>query len=190
MVSCSLEPSYHEIVPDLPDGSPEQSQPADNQRRDWIASALIPAIAALTGALIGAGVTIFITIYQINTSQHQAVDSFLRSQRQAAYATFLADANKLRNSSARYAYTHAPAHSDVSVLITKLTDDYYGIAILGPDNVAAGSAKIFVDGDCIGEDEHIRYYGFKCGHTPAEDLNKLSDDLVELNHEMSHALAS
>jgi hypothetical protein len=174
-----------------PNGAqPEQSKPADKQRRDWLVNALIPALAALSGALIGAMVSVFITIEQINANQHQAVDSFLRPQRQSAYAALLADAYALQNSSSRHIFsTFSPAPaSKIDAQITKVTNDYYDIAILGPTSVAVKSYKVWMDASCIGEDAHIGDYGFKCHHTLAQDINNILNDMGKANNEMTRVI--
>ena len=47
--------------------------PPEKRQRVRIDNTLIPAAAALAGALIGAAVSIFITVYQINANQSQIV---------------------------------------------------------------------------------------------------------------------
>lgn len=176
---------------DLSHGSPPgQSEPAGRSRRDWLANALIPALAALAGALIGAVASVFITIYQLNANQHQAVDNFLRSQRESLYATVLDDSNELRNSTALAVYNNVQNNSSINSLITKVTSDYYDVAILGPSNVAFDSYRIFVDASCIGEDKHIGTYGYKCGYTLIEDLNKLASDLGNANRDMTQVISN
>jgi hypothetical protein len=176
---------------DLSHGSPpEQYEPVGRPRRDWLANALIPALAALAGALIGAVASVFITIYQLNANQHQAVDNFLRSQRQSQYAIFLADSNELWHSTALAVLNNVQNNSSVNLLIRKVTSDYYDVAILGPTNVAVDSYRISVDASCIGEDKHIGTYGYRCGYTPIEDLNKLASDLANARRDMTQVISS
>jgi hypothetical protein len=151
-------------------------------------NALIPALAALAGALIGAMVSVFITIYQINSSQHEAVDSFLRTQRQSAYAAFLADANELRASATAFVYKKVKDSSDINSLITKVSNEYYSIEILGPFAVVFESSKVYLDAACIGEDMNIGYYGFKCGHTAVYDLNAISQDIAKASFDMTQII--
>jgi hypothetical protein len=126
-------------------GSP---RPEESSKRIRLDNTIIPAVAALAGALIGAAVSVIITVYQIKANQHQAVNDFLRSQREASYSTFLIDSNRLKSDWNSYFYEHATDLAPkMSSLFTKLNGDYSNLVIIGPSSVSDQSLKVVTSAD-------------------------------------------
>jgi hypothetical protein len=164
---------------------------AERNRRFKLENTLIPALAALLGALIGGIVTIILTIFQINANQTQAADTFLRSQRQATYATLLTDANELRYDWFYYQKNRAlTLANDINSLITKLGSDYSQVALVGPSDVANESYTVFIDASQMGATEHlgINTLGSSSSSAAVQYSTSFVDDLATLNHKMSQVI--
>jgi hypothetical protein len=116
------------------------------QQRIKLLNIMVPTIAALVGALIGAGASIIATVYQVNANQTQTASSILRSQRQVAYNTFLTDANQLGIEWSSYIFGRsAKAASEVASADGKLGIDYSNLYTLGPDVVTFYCFRTFGD---------------------------------------------
>jgi len=96
----------------------------------------------------------------------------------------------LRANAEAFVHENVKDSSSINSSITKVFNDYYSIAILGPSGVMAESTKVSTDAACIGEDMNIGYYGFKCGHTVVDDLNTISQDIAITNFDMTQIIGS
>ena len=69
---------------------------------ETIRAAKIAAIAAICGALIGAGLTAAPTFFTIRAEDSRATAEFIRTQQQSAYAQFSVDEASLRDAMYKY----------------------------------------------------------------------------------------
>ena len=173
---------------------PEPQSPSTaRDRRLKLDNTLIPAIAALMGALIGGVVTVIITLYQINANQHQSADDFLRSQRQIAYTALLTDANELRYDWFYYNLKQSTTlASNITALITKLGGDYSEIALVGPSNIADASYGVFTDASEMGAEDHLGINTLSPSqkNSAAGFFSAFVNDLSKLNYEMSQVIGN
>lgn len=137
---------HQQPIPSIPSEaspSPEKESP----RRFRLDNVLIPAIAALVGALIGAAVSVIVAVYQVNGGLQQASVANLRSQRQAAYQSFLNEATIAADQWQPYTNMNLTVNieQNISLSLTQLQDDSYQVSLVGPGTVASQCYTIWHD---------------------------------------------
>jgi hypothetical protein len=110
---------------------------------DDVKTAAIAAASALIGTAVGSIVAVWVANTQINANRQQALDTFLLSQRQVAFAAFLTDAGDFFAD--QYSYNpnsssseNGPANlaSMIVSAVNKLDTDNSAVALLGPSNIS------------------------------------------------------
>jgi hypothetical protein len=133
----------------IPPAASELSPPGKKRspRRFRIDNVLIPVIAALVGALIGAVVSVFVSIYQVDANQKQASIDNLRTQRQAAYQSFLNESTYAATQWLFYTShdLNGSAQENMYSSFSQLQGDYYQVALAGPGTVALQSYIVWGD---------------------------------------------
>jgi hypothetical protein len=135
--------------------------------------------------------SLVVVVYQAHTNQRQALDEFLRTQRQVAYAGFLSDANELRYDQLYY-IDHQKAgnlQNHIKSLITKVADDFHLVYLLGPPNVSMESYRVYADASALEAAEHLGNAPTPLGHSAKEFLQDFITDYSILEGNMGQVIS-
>jgi hypothetical protein len=129
---------------------PSKLRPSTEEKSSRIftwSNVIVPAVAALIGTLIGAVVTIFVTVYQVNSNQKQTNADNLQIQRQASYRSFLSESTATESQWLYYMHDDLTdsAQENINSLFSQVHNDYYQVALVGPANVALQSYVVSMD---------------------------------------------
>jgi hypothetical protein len=164
---------------------------AKPERRLKLDNTLVPAVAVLLGALIGAVMSLVGVLIQAHDNQRQALDEFMRTQRQVAYAGFLSDANELRYDQLYYIKHQKPGslQEKVKSLITKVADDFHLVYLLGPPNVSMESYRVYYDASALEAAEHLGNAPTPSGRSAKEFLQDFITDYSVLESYMGQVIS-
>lgn len=115
--------------------------------------ALIAAAAALVASLIGGGAAYLATLRTGSDQSNQAEHEFLVTQRQAAYAKLVSDANTMLgylpqlSSQVNTAYSNhqaVPSPAQAQSLLDTIQLDTQSVRLIGSDKAAGAALKLFL----------------------------------------------